>query len=141
MHNKYEAVLYNQNIQNEGTYWYIGPTAQFQITPEWSAEVGGNYQTEIAMAQFVVIPVGAIRAGVAKKIMNNMGSLRLNVNDVFFTNQPGGDIKGLENSRASWLSYLDTRVVTLSFSYRFNKGQTLSARKTGSLESETQRVK
>jgi iron complex outermembrane receptor protein len=141
MHNKYEAVLYDQKIDNEGTYWYFGPTAQFQITPMWAAELGGSYQTAIAMAQFVVIPVGSIRAGVSKKIMKNMGSLRLNVNDVFFTNQPGGDIKGLENSTASWLSYIDTRVVTLSFSYRFNKGQTLSARKTGSSESETQRVR
>ncbi len=82
-----------------------------------------------------------VRMGVAKKILKNKATVKLNVNDLFYTNQPGENIKGLYNSTANWHSYLDTRVMSISFSYRFNSGQTLNARQTGSSDSEKTRVK
>ena len=62
--------------------------------------------------------------------MKNQGTIKLNVSDIFYTTQSGGDIEGLGNSTANWFSYLDTRVLTISFGYRFNKGQGLQARNT-----------
>ena len=60
---------------------------------------------------------------------------------MFYTNQPGGDIRNIANSQANWLSYLDSRVLTFAFSYRFNKGKSLNARKSGGAETEQSRVK
>lgn len=141
IHNNFEGTLYNQTLKNVGTHWYIGPTNQFQINDTWSAELSGNYQTKVYSAQFVLIPVGSVRMGVAKKILKNKATVKLNLNDVFYTNQPGGNIKGLYNSTANWHSYLDSRVMSISFSYRFNSGQALNARQTGSSDSEKTRVK
>ena len=73
--------------------------------------------------------------------MKDKATLKLNVKDVFYTNQVGGDIRNIKNATASWFSYLDTRVVTLSFSYRFNKGKSLKVRQNGGSESEQKRVK
>lgn len=140
MQNEFTSLLYNQQLDNRGAYWYIGPTLQFIISPTWSAELSGSNQTAVNVGQFVTIPVWQVRGGVSCKILKKMGTLKLNVNDIFYTNQPGGDIKGLENSNASWFSYLDTRVYSISFGYRFMKGQTLDARTTGSAESERARV-
>jgi iron complex outermembrane recepter protein len=139
--NEFTSKLYGQNLNNTGTFWYIGPTNQFQISKSWSAELSGSYQTSIYYGQFILIPVWQMSAGLAKKIIKQKATIKLNLSDVFYTNQPGGDIKGLSNSAASWLSYLDSRVVSLSFSYRFNKGKGLAARTSGASDSEKNRVK
>jgi iron complex outermembrane recepter protein len=141
MHNSFNANLYNQVLDNTGTYWYIGPVNQFQIGKSWSAELAGTFQTSVYVAQFVTIPVWSVRAGVAKKIFKDKGTIKLNINDLFYSNQPGGDIKGLANSNASWKSYLDSRVVALSFNYRFSKGKGLAARAAGGSDTEKSRVK
>lgn len=141
MNNSFKSVLYNQQLNNSGTYWFIGPTNQFVIGKTWTAELAGSYQTSVASGQFVIVPVWSVRAGVSKKIMKNKGTLKLNISDIFYSNLPGGDIKAIENSTANWNSYLDTRVVTISFSYRFNKGKGLAARNTGGADNEKSRVK
>jgi iron complex outermembrane recepter protein len=82
-----------------------------------------------------------MRLAVGKKILKDKGALKLGVSDLLYTNQPGGNIKGLANSTARWYSLLDSRVVTLAFSYRFNKGQSLKARQIDGSESERQRVR
>ncbi len=140
-YNKFTASLYNQNLVNAGTYWYVAPTNQFVINAKWSAELGGLYQSKVHAGQFITIPIWHVRMAVAKKIWKDKGSLKLNVTDIFYTNQPGGDIQSLANSSASWLSYLDSRVVTLALSYRFSKGQNLRVRQTGGSENEQKRVK
>ncbi len=139
--NKFKSKLYGQNLTNTGTFWYLGPTNQFQINKTWTAELSGSYQTSVYYGQFILIPVWQMSAGVAKKIMKQKATIKLNLSDVFYTNQPGGDIKGLSNSAASWLSYLDSRVVSLSFSYRFSKGKGLAARNSGAADNEKNRVK
>lgn len=133
--------IYDQPLVENRWYWYIGPVNQFKINNKLSAELGGSYQTRILSGQFLTIPVWQIRTGVSYKIMKSMGTLRFNLNDVFYTNQPGGDIRNIANSRANWLSYLDTRVATISFSYRFNKGKSLQVRQSNAADAEKGRVK
>lgn len=134
------SVIYGQTIDEQKWYWYIGPMFQFKINEKMSAELGGSYQTRILSGQFLTIPVGQLRAGISYKVLKNTGTIRFNVNDLFYTNQPGGDIRNIANSRANWLSYLDTRVATLSFAYRFNKGKVMQARNSGASDTERSRV-
>jgi hypothetical protein len=141
MHSDYSSEIYGQQLDNEGTYWYIGPVNQFTINKTWSAELAGTYTTSVRMGQFITVPVWTVRAGVSMKMMKNKGALKLNINDIFYTNRPGGDIIAVANSSASWNSILDTRVATLTFTYRFSKGKVLAARNSGSSESEKGRVK
>jgi hypothetical protein len=136
----FNTSIYGQPLKEQRWYWYIGPTFQFFIHPKLTAELAGSYQTRILVGQFLTIPVGSIRAGLAYKILKEKGSLKLNLSDILYTNQPGGDIRNIANSKANWLSKLDTRVVTLSFSYRFNKGKSMNARQSGAADSEKKRV-
>lgn len=141
MHNVFRGNLYTQQLNNRGTYWYIGPNNQFVFGKNWAAELSGTYQTSVASGQFVTVPVWSVRSGISKKILKNQGSIKLAVTDIFYSNQPGGEIKAIANSTASWRSNLDTRVATLSFSYRFSKGKGLAARNTGGSDTEKSRVK
>jgi iron complex outermembrane recepter protein len=140
-YNEFTGNLYNQQLNNKGTLWVSAPNNQFTISKKWSAELSGSYQSRIYTGQFVTIPVFTMRGGVSKKILKNMGSLKLVLNDLLYTQQPGGDIKAIGNSTASWKSFLDTRVLTFSFSYRFNKGKSLQARQAGASDVEKSRVK
>lgn len=137
----FKSVMYGQQLDEKKWYWYVGPTNQFIVTKNLSAELAGSYQTRILVGQFLTIPVWNIRAGLAYKVLKGNGSVRLNVSDLFYTNQPGGDIRNITDSKANWLSYLDSRVATVSFSYRFNKGKSLNARQSGASDTEKGRVK
>jgi iron complex outermembrane recepter protein len=130
MRNEFEAVLYGQQLINNGAHWYIGPVNQFKVKETWAFELSGNYQTSVYSGQFIFIPSWSTRFGVSKKVLKNQGTIKLNFSDIFYTNQMGGDIQGLGTSTASWFSYLDTQTLNISFSYRFNKGQGLQARNT-----------
>jgi iron complex outermembrane recepter protein len=140
-HNEFRATLYNQQLNNVGSYWYVAPINLFRLSKLWSAEVGGVYQTRVYAGQFVTIPVWNLRVAASRKLWKDKGTLKMNVSDVFYTNQPGGDIQSLANSTARWLSYLDSRVATVSLSYRFSNGQTLRPRQTGGADNEMKRVK
>lgn len=139
-YNKFTGTLYNQLLNNIGTYWYVAPNLQYKINKKWNAEISGTYQSEIASAQFVMVPVGSVRTGISWQF-NNSGALRLSLSDVFHSSRPGGKILSLNRSDASWNSILDTRVVMLGFSYKFNKGQSLNRIKNDEIETEKQRVK
>ncbi len=136
----FKAVIYDQILDEGRFYYYIGPTNQFSITKNLSAELSGSYQSRILVTQFLIIPVWQMRAGLAQKIWKGKGTVRLSVSDIFYTNQPGGDIRNIANSKANWKSYLDSRAITISFGYRFNKGKSLNARKSGGSDTEKQRV-
>jgi len=139
--NGFKATLYGQKLDDSRFYWAVVPTNQFQFKQGWSAELAGSYQTTFLLGQLLIYPIGAVRAGVSKRIMKNKGTLKLNVSDIFYTNQIKGDIRNIANAEANWFSYLDSRVATLTFSYRFNKGKTLNLRQTGGSDSEKSRVK
>jgi hypothetical protein len=137
----YNTKVYGQTLDESRFYWYVGPTNQFKINKNLSAELAGNYQTRVLAGQFLTIPVWSMRAGISQKILKDKGTFRINVSDIFYTNQPGGDIRNIANAKANWLSYLDSRVVTFSFAYRFSKGKILNVRQSGGSESEKSRVK
>lgn len=137
----FKSTLYGQTLDENRWYWYVGPTNQFTLTKNLSAELAGSYQTRILSGQFLTIPVWQVRTGLSQKVLKGDGTVRLNISDVFYTNQPGGDIRNIANSKANWLSKLDSRVFTISFAYRFNKGKTLNIRQSGGSESEKGRVR
>lgn len=137
----YESDVYGQVLDEGRWYAFIGPTNQFTITKTLTAELAAIYQTRVLVAQFLTIPVWTMRVGFSQKILKGKGTLRLAVTDLFYTQQPGGDIRNIANSKANWLSYLDSRVATFSFAWRFNKGKSLQARQSGASETEKSRVK
>ncbi len=141
MNNIVKSELNGRQLDNRGAYWYVGPTVSRMGDKGWGFEVGGFYQTRVVSGQFKTIAVGGMRVAGSKKFWNNNATLRLVCDDIFHSNLPGGDIRGLGASTASWKSRLDTQVVTLSFSYRFTKGNATKARSQSAADSERARVR
>jgi len=81
-----------------------------------------------------------LNAGLQKAILKNKGSLKLSATDLFYTYNYKGtnDITGYHED---WSSSIDTRVVTLSFNWRFGNNKIAAARKRNtSSEEESKRA-
>lgn len=139
--NEFNANLYGHPFKNSGTTWSINITNQYFIDEKWSAELSAYYNTMEYYAQFELIPTGLLNVAVAKKVLKDKGNIKLSLNDAFYNNKLGGNIIGLNNSAALWRNRIDSRYVTLAFSYTFNKGEAIKSRNSSSADSEKNRVK
>jgi iron complex outermembrane recepter protein len=140
MNNHFQGVLYNQALDIRGTYWLISGTNQLKLSKLWSAELGGFYKTNAVSGQFKSKSIWIMRIGAQKKILKEKGTVKFVVNDVFYSFQPRGEIISISNAMANYFNYLDSRVATISFSYRLNKGKSLRARQSGGSDSEKNRI-
>jgi len=138
----YKSKLYTQDLDAKGTYWFINSSNSIKFSDQWSAEISGQYITKSLSTQFTIGDYGYVSIGAQKKILKDMGTLKFNLSDVFFTNQIRGTINNLELTDANWYGPRDTRVASLSFSYRFGTSNNKKAKYNNSgSESEQNRVK
>jgi hypothetical protein len=84
---------------------------------------------------------GRVNAGVAKRILNKKGSLKLNFRDIFRTGLNHGIITSIKGAYATYHNWGDTRNVVLSFSYNFGKTTGSPRARNSGAESEQNRVK
>jgi iron complex outermembrane recepter protein len=140
INNRFKGTLYNDQLNSNATYWMISGSNQFQISKLWNAELGGYIKTRSVQGQFIAEPLQTMRVALQRKIFKQAGSLKLTWSDVFYSFQPRGTIQSISNAIATYHNYLDSRIVTLAFSYRFNKGKSLRARRSGASDAEMGRV-
>jgi iron complex outermembrane recepter protein len=112
----------------------------FTLKKGWSTELNAVFNSGGQYGFMVSEPQWGISAGVQKTILQNKGTLRFNITDIFWTNLPKAVIT-YDNYIERWHAQRETRVANLSFSYRFGKKTVQGARRrtTGS-EEERQRA-
>ena len=113
---------------------------QFQFKNGWAAELGGYYQTRSQIdLQEWLIPQGELNAGISKQVMQNKGTIRFTIRDMFRTQNYSGE-SIFENSTETFGLKWDSRVVRLTFSLRFGKTMKAIRRSGGGATEETERV-
>ena len=138
---RFDGDLYGENIDVEAGNLLLNVNNQFKFNKGWSAELSGWYRTKGVEGQIVIDPMGAASAGVSKQVLKSKGTVKMNVRDMFYTQIPKGDIN-FKSTEAWFRNSRDSRVVNLSFVYRFGKPiQAPSKRKTGGASDELNRVK
>jgi hypothetical protein len=139
--NTYQGAFYTGYLnQSENTFSANGNN-QFTLSNGWSAELSGFYRTGGTYGQFVSIPTGMLNAAIQKKILNNKGSIKLNMRDVFHTFSPSGTITNIVGATATYHNFVDTQVATLAFTYSFGKSTNVpEKRETGGADSEQGRA-
>ena len=113
---------------------------QFQLKKGWSFELSGYYQTKSQIdLQEWLEPQGELNFGVGKQILKKKGTLRLNIRDItWFQNYSG--YSTFENSYEPFKIKWDSRVVRLSFTWRFGKTMKAVNRSEGGARDEIDRV-
>ncbi|HEY2582221.1 MAG TPA: outer membrane beta-barrel family protein, partial [Mucilaginibacter sp.] len=144
------AEVYNNTYQGEFYTGYLNQSQvtfsgngsnQFTLSKTWSAELSGFYDSGGTYGQFVTLPKGMLNAAIQKKVLNNKGSIKLSMRDIFHTFSPSGTITNIADATATFHNTLDTQVVTLAFTYSFGKSTNVpQKRETGGADSEQGRA-
>jgi hypothetical protein len=138
----YKSKLYTEILNTDGFYYYLSATNSFKLKKDWTLELRGDYQSDVISAQLLIKSYGTLNVAASKKILKQKGNLKLALNDLLYTRRADGIINNLQQTDADWNSRLDTRNVTLSFSYAFGKAINSKPKHNSSgSESEQRRVK
>jgi hypothetical protein len=138
----FKSALYTETLNSKGTYWYISVNNNIQLKKGWSAEINGEYITDFIDSQFLFGDYGHLSLGIQKKIFKDLGNLKFSFNDILHSDKIRGNINNLQLTDANWFGPRDTRVVSLTFSYRFGKKLNSKPKHTGTgSEAEQNRVK
>ena len=149
------------NIVNNGTFYYnsfkgnLGGSAlnngslaaelksnnTFTFKKGWTAELNGSYNSGGRDGYMVAKSQWSLSSGIQKTLWENKGTVRFNVTDIFWTNLPNAVIIYPGKYIEKWHAYRESRVGTITFTYRFGKNSVQGARRrtTGS-EEERQRA-
>lgn len=138
-HKQMNAVLW-KNYRASFTQMNTNVTNQFRLGKGWLAELTGTYTSRSQQdLQEVLLPTGMLNVGVSKQVLKNKGTLKLSCRDVLYTQVMAGNTD-FELADEYFKIQRDTRVVSLSFSYRFGKSFKPGPVKTGGADDEMQRA-
>ncbi|MEI6945723.1 TonB-dependent receptor [Paraflavisolibacter sp. H34] len=93
---------------------------QFKWGKGWAAELSGFYRSRGVEGQIRIEPLGQLSTGLSKTVLKGAGTVKLNVRDLLYTQYPHGSIS-FQQTDARFSNRHDSRVATVSFSYRFGK--------------------
>ncbi|HEY8397285.1 MAG TPA: outer membrane beta-barrel protein [Flavihumibacter sp.] len=141
-YNSFKGELNNEEINVSAGTLLLNVNNQFKFEKGWSAELSGWYRSKGVEGQILIDPLGAVAAGVSKQVLKGKGTLKLSARDMFYTQKVTGTIN-FQTTKASFYNLRDTRVVNLSFVYRFGKPikGVQPRRKIGGANDEQNRVK
>jgi hypothetical protein len=106
----------------------------------WSADVNASYQSREQYGFLDVRPNGQLAAGVQKSVLDRKGTIKLNASDILFTSKTRAT-SSYDNYVERFYQRLDSRMVTLSFNYRFGNEKLAPSRKrSGGAEDEKRRA-
>jgi iron complex outermembrane recepter protein len=119
----------NVNIQNRIT-----------LPKDWSAEVSGFYVSSAVQGVIVGDALWAMNAGISKQLMDKRLSLRLNVQDIFWSQRFSGQLN-FQNVDVKVAGLNDSRQVRFTASYRFGNQKVQQARRrSGGADDEKNRI-
>ncbi len=137
----FKGMLYGEWLSVEAGNLMVNINNQFKFNKGWSAELSGWYRTKGIEGQIAIEPMGAAAAGISKQVLKSKGTIKLNVRDLFYTQQAKGYIN-FQTTEATFHNSRDSRVMNLSFVYRFGKPiKDTKQRRTGGAGDEQNRVK
>lgn len=139
-YNLYSGSIANTTIKQRGNLAFnINSSNTFNFGKGFSAELSGNYRAKEIYAYETVSPIWFVTAGVQYKFKDNKGSVKLNATDIFFTNKVSA-LAEFTGYRENFMVTRETRVVSLTCTYKFGNSNVNVKRKSGGAEDIKQRA-
>ncbi|HZH36515.1 MAG TPA: TonB-dependent receptor, partial [Flavisolibacter sp.] len=136
-HNRFEGTVNNTPVTIDAASLMLNGSQQFKLSKTLTAELSGWFRTAGVEGVIKAAQMGGLNAGVSQQIMKEKGTIRLNVRDIFYTQQFRGTAKYADVD-ASFQERSDSRVVTLGFTYRFSKGKVGGVKRRASSANDEQ---
>jgi len=144
--NSQSGVVNNKTESSSKLNGNLNATNSFRITAGWGIELSGFYNSSNQFGQFVIGSYSSMSAGFSKSLFKNKLSCKVNIRDIFYTNNFNADIAidggtGFQRVSQTFRRKTDSRVINISFSYRFGKSDAQPAgNKSRSSAEEEQRL-
>jgi outer membrane receptor protein involved in Fe transport len=137
------GVYDGREVSLQGGYGRVNVNQTFKLPKDFSAEVSGFYQTRSPFGISYIKALGALNAGLQKKLAKDKGVFRLSVDDIFWTlrfriltDQEALNLYSYFNG-----AFSEPRVVRLTFSRNFgNQKMKAATRRETSSEEERKRA-
>ena len=126
----YIGNIANTPLRNGSPTFDINTNNTFLLPGDFSAELGLFYQARQIYGYMDVQPVWMLNAGIQKHILQKRATLKLNIQDIFFTGYPKAN-SIYTGYREDFIAERETRVANISFIYRFGKNTVAPIRKRG----------
>lgn len=117
----------------------VNTNQQFSFGKGWSADIYANYSTKDKYFNVVSRGWYQIYAGIGKKILKEKGSIRLLIDDPFWSDYRPLSVGLLKNATQEIKSRYDTRRIGFNFSYRFGNEKYSRRRQTEDAGEEERR--
>ncbi len=138
-HKELKGYVWN-NFQSSITQLNMSMNNQFHMGNVYTAELSGFYTSRARNdLQEVLDPTGQLSAGISRPVLKKKGVLKLSARDIFYTQAMEGNTT-FQSATEYFILHRDTRVISISFSYRFGKPLKSTKRNNGSAADEIQRV-
>jgi len=117
----------------------LSSNSTFTLGKGWSAELNASYESRQQVGYFDFRPFGQLNVGVQKTIFEKKGTIRLAATDILYTS-PLRATSLYNNYRQDLYLCRDSRVVTLSFGWRFGNDKLTSTSRRSGAEEEKRRA-
>ncbi|UOQ70526.1 TonB-dependent receptor domain-containing protein [Hymenobacter cellulosilyticus] len=117
----------------------LSSNSTFTFGKGWGAELSGNYYSRQRVGFFVFQDYGQVNLGVQKALWDRKATLRLAANDIFLTT-PLRAQSNYNNYQEDLYLRRDTRVATLSLSWRLGNDKLTSTNRRSGAEDEKRRA-
>lgn len=135
----YKGNLVNTDLNVSRVSYNFNSSNNIKIGPNTNAEAIFNYQSSSYYGFLDVRGNWGLALGVQQQLMAKKASIKLSVSDMFYTTKTDAYTK-LTGYSEQFYQSRDTRVGTLSFSYRFGGSQVSSSRRVGAADEEKRRA-
>ena len=109
---------------------------QFSFGKGYLAELSGFYTTRARNdIQELLYPTGQASMGMGKAVLKKKGTVKISFRDIFYTDAMSG-LTSFPDASEYYKIKRDTRVVGLSFTYRFGKSYKVVRHQNGATEEE-----
>lgn len=138
--NKYASPLQGGNLQQDFTSWDANLSNSVVLGKGWTAELNGYYQSKMVWGLFYIKDLAQITAGIQKTSKDKNSTFKFSVTDIFQTNHIAVEVQ-YQNQDFFTDRTWDSRVASLSYTYRFGKNTVARARQRNSgVEDEKRRA-
>lgn len=136
----YTGFVANTNLSNGSPAYTLSTNNSFTLPKGFSAELSFWYQSRQIYGFMDLKSMWMLNAGIQKQVFDNKGTIKLNVQDIFWTGPPRAT-STYNGYVEDFVVQRETRQVSLTFSYRFGKRTVAPARRRRSgAEDEKSRV-
>ncbi|HOZ86470.1 MAG TPA: outer membrane beta-barrel protein [Bacteroidia bacterium] len=139
--NIYASPLQGGNLQQSFNSWDLNINNVFTLGNKgWSAELNGFYQSKMVWGLFYIKSLAQVTAGVQKTSKNKNSVFKFSISDIFLTNHIAVIVQYQNQDFVTERNW-DSRVATLSYTYRFGKSTVTKSRQhTSGVEDEKRRA-